>query len=584
MRTWKGKLGALAAWWGWMPGLYGLVWLVRRFLFEGMKLNQDMDQFMLANVWSGSWWLWAWLTVGFIGSAVIVMADLEEREVGRYGRTEDRIFVSRQRISMVVAIIMVLATVGGVFKLTTVGWDNDKDEARYYNRATTFVVPNLDETPATVRYLLEGATESSRSGCDMVGASDMHTCLREGELDQAGWEPRIGSLDGAVFAIKRTSGDEQRISLNKGMVTYLNEWGEQPARWSGVLDGSGTEQGLGGVSEWDGSNQTTICKFEGKYDLDRAFAGERGNSMPNLLAERYPALRYEQSDVWGYCDGDEPIVVIPTTKQIQFKDRTVDTAGGLIIVRGQDGQVKLTYVSEAKAGDYPGPVYPTSLVERQRDMTRWAAGRKNEDRRSFGFEPATSEAQAGNTSEYLLKNKTTGRLEWVTPLTLRKSTSELFVAYAITPADVVDGGHLNSLSVYILGEDDPRRINIDNLEADALDYLAKNAGTFISNGGKLVEFTPVDGDVWRAFGELKGRVVYRLEISASDNITPQLVSVGATGNDNESEGDGNDTKFCGQNPSELTPNQLVSCIQAMADELDQRQQPGSEPSEDSGSN
>lgn len=569
----KRKLGLLGLWWGWLPALYGLVWLVSHFLFGGMKFNQTIEQFMLANVWSGGGWLWLWLTVGFIGSVVIVMTDVEDG--GYYRRPQERLVASRQRVSMIIAIILAIAVVGGVVKLTTVGWDNDKDEARYYTRSMTFVVPNLDEAPATVRYLLKGATESSREGCDMVDASDMHTCIVEGEFSPEGWEPRVGSLDGAIYAIKRTSGDQQRISLNEEMMAYLNEWEGQPARWSGVLDGTGKEQPLGGVSEWDGSSETTDCKFEGKYALDRAFGGERGNSLPNLLAERFPALRYNESDVWGYCDGDEPIVVIPTTKQIQFKDRTVDTTGGLIIVRGQDGQVKLTHVGNAKSGDYPGPVYPMSLVERQRETSKWAAGRKNEDRRSFGFEPATSEAQAGNTSEYLLKNRTTGRLEWVTPLTLRKSTSELFVAYAITPADVVDDGNLNQLSLYILDEDDPRRVNIDNLEADALDYLAKNAGTFISNGGKLVEFTPVDGDIWRAFGELKGRVVYRLEISAGDNITPKLVSVGPTGNDNEQSGEGNDTEFCGQNPSDLTPNQLVNCIQVMADELDQRQQPSS---------
>ncbi|MCA9309181.1 hypothetical protein KC973_02295 [Candidatus Saccharibacteria bacterium] len=525
-----------------------------------MKFNQTLEQFMLANVWSGGGWLFLWLIIGFIGSIVIVMLDEDWKKTS----------------NIVVSVLLLIATVASIVSFTKVNWDNDKDEARYYTRSMTFVVPDLDETPATVRYLLKGATESSREGCDMVDASDMHTCIVEGDFSPEGWEPRVGSLDGAIYAIKRTSGDQQRISLNEEMMAYLNEWEGQPARWSGVLDGTGKEQPLGGVSEWDGSSETTDCKFEDKYALDRAFGGERGNSLPNLLAERFPALRYSQSDVWGYCDGDEPIVVVPTTKQIQFKGRTVDTAGGLIIVRGEDGQTKLTHVSNAKAGDYPGPVYPMSLVERQRETSKWAAGRKNEDRRSFGFEPATSEAQAGNTSEYLLKNKTTGRLEWVTPLTLRKSTSELFVAYAITPADVVDDGNLNQLSLYILAEDDPRRVNIDNLEADALDYLAKNAGTFISNGGKLVEFTPVDGDIWRAFGELKGRVVYRLEISAGDNITPKLVSVGPTGNDNEQSGEGNDTEFCGQNPSDLTPNQLVNCIQVMADELDQRQQPSSE--------
>lgn len=365
MGTWKGKLGALAIWWGWMPALYGLVWAIARFLFGGYKFNQWLDQFMLANVWSGSWWLWAWLTVGFIGSIVITMADVEEYDRGYYRGSQERTVVSRQGVSMVIAIILVLATVGGVFKLTTIGWDNDKDEARYYNRATTFVVPDLDKTYSSVKHLLDGATDSGREGCDMVDASDMGTCIVEGELDLEGWEPRVGSLDGAIYAIKRTSGDEAKVSLNEGMVTYLNEWDGQPARWSGVLDGSGREQPLGGVSEWDGSNQTTDCKFEGKYALDRAFGGERGNDLTHLLAERYPALRYSQSDVWGYCDGDEPIVVIPTTKQIQFKDRTVDTAGGLILVQGQDGQVKLTHVREAKAGDYPGPVYPMSLVDHE---------------------------------------------------------------------------------------------------------------------------------------------------------------------------------------------------------------------------
>jgi hypothetical protein len=173
----------------------------------------------------------------------------------------------------------------------------------------------------------------------------MNTCIAEGELPPEGWEPRIGSLEGAKFAIKRTSGDEQRVSLNEGMVTYLNEWNGQPARWSGVLDGKGREQSLGGVSEWDGSTETTDCKFEGKYDLDRAFGGERGNSLPNYLADRYPGLRYQDADVWGYCNGEEPIVVIPTTKQIRFKNRTVDTAGGLILVQGQDGKTKLTHDS-----------------------------------------------------------------------------------------------------------------------------------------------------------------------------------------------------------------------------------------------
>src|SRR6185436_13416809 len=114
------------------------------------------------------------------------------------------------------------------------------------------------------------------------------------------------------------------------------------------------------------------------------------------------------------------------------------------------GKAKLEYKSVVKADDYPGPVYPASLAARQRSQSAWAAGRENEDRNGFGYEPATAEAQAGNVSEYLLRNSVTGRLEWVTPLTLRHSSSELFVAYAVSPADEVRSGSLNQLSVYVL--------------------------------------------------------------------------------------------------------------------------------------
>ncbi|MCB9834405.1 hypothetical protein H6792_00025 [Candidatus Nomurabacteria bacterium] len=559
----KKKVGILAGWWLWIPAIWLILRGAVKLFFGGLKLGQTMDQWLLANVLGGVG-LYALLAVGLLGSAVILTDD---------DQPGYRSSLRQDNLSKILAIFMIFACIATTFQVVKIVWDNDKDLARYYNQATTFIVPDTEDPPSAIQYLMKGAEESGRNGCDMLDASDMHTCIVEGELNPEGWEPRVGSLDGAIFAIKRTSGDQQRISLDEDMVTYLNEWNGNSARWSGVLDGSGKEQPLGGVSEWDGSN-TTNCKFEGRYALDRAFGGERGNSLPNLLAERFPTVRYEQSDVWGYCNGDEPIVVIPTTKQIRFKDRTVDTAGGLIIVQGQGGQVKLTYIREVKPSEYPGPVYAMSLVERQREMSKWAAGRKNEDRRSFGFEPATSEAQEDNTSEYLLKNSVTGRLEWVTPLTLRSSTSELFIAYAISPADSLSDGNLNPLSLYILGEDDHRRVNIDNLEADALDYLAKNAGTFISNGGKLVEFTPVDGDVWRAFGELKGRVVYRLEISAGGRITPQLVSVGATGSPTQT-GESSDTGLCGQDPKSLTPNQLVICIQALADELGQRQQPSS---------
>ena len=53
----------------------------------------------------------------------------------------------------------------------------------------------------------------------------------------------------------------------------------------------------------------------------------------------------------------------------------------------------------------------------------------------FGFEPTSSAAQAGTSPTTCSGRPPTGRLEWVTPLTLRNSSSQVFVGYAVSPAD-----------------------------------------------------------------------------------------------------------------------------------------------------
>lgn len=563
--SFKKKGIALAVWWGWMPLLYVAFWGVLHYLMEGFRFGQQLDQFMLANFWSGSVMFWTWLAIGLIGTVVILMYDEQTTESGssfnRRVSTERTLANGPVRI---VAVIVTLLAIVSVVQVFRVSWDNDKDEARYYNRATTFYVPDISDAPNSIQRLTGGATQSTGEECDLVGSADVPSCIREGTLDMAGWDPRVGSLSGATYALARSTGDRQKVSLNEDTMAYLN--GESP-RWSGILDGSGSQQALGGVAEWEGEGEASQCLFEGEFATGEAFGGNRRNSLNNLLAERFPALRFSISDVWGYCDGDEPIVVVPMTRQVRTASRTVDTAGGLVTVRGDNGQTQLTYIASAEPGDFPGPVYPASMVVEQRNQMEWAAGRKSKESYGFGYEPATSEVQEGNVSEYLLRNATTGRLEWVTPLTLHNSSSELFVAYAVSPADEVSSGDLNRLDVYVLADDDPRRVNIDNLEADALNYFVENVGTFRSNGGKLVEFVPVDGDIWRAFGELNGRVVYRLDISANNSISPRLVSLSP-----EDPSESVDNAACGEPVSGLTPAQLVGCIQQMADELEAREQ------------
>jgi hypothetical protein len=359
----------------------------------------------------------------------------------------------------------------------------------------------------------------------------------------------------------------QNVSLSAPTVRYLNAWEGHPARWSGILDGTGISQGMGGVAEWDGAKVTT-CDFAGKYAIDRSFGGSNMADMADFLAQSYPGLRWQLGDVWGYCDGAEPVVVIPVTKLVRFMDRTVSTAAGIIVVRGAAGKTALSYQPAVRPGELPGPAYPSSLVDTQLTQSAWAAGRGSMNNGGFGYEPTTSAAQGGNVSDYLLRSRADGRLDWVTPLTLRNSSSQLFVAYAVSAADSVTSGQLNRLSVYVLGPADPRQINVDNMEAEARNWLAQQQPGFISSGGQLLEFTPVGGNLWRAYGELNGRVVYLLDVDATGSVAPVLTGVSPLGGSaGGSAGGGSGTAVCGKPLASLTTAQLAFCLRTFADQL-----------------
>lgn len=561
----------LALWWLWIPVLLGLlyVWATNDFIPapNGYSWVYSIILDAKASFFMGGALLWFYLAIGFLGSMVICAADwLDDNGIDLFAK----IGVVVSLIGLVVSLVMYFPNI----------WDNDKDAGRYYADSTVFYVKDVNNLPDSLKRLGEDAAKDT-DGCDLLGAADVRGCVQTGELSEAGWDGRISSLEGATLAIRRKTDGVQRVSLDERTMTYLNARGDQTAMWSGILDGSEKERSLYGVAEWDGKSDPKVCQFTGQYALKRAFSGDRGNNLVNYITEKYPDYRWDMNDVWGYCNGDEPIVVIPLTQPVKWMDRTVDTAAGILIVQGNNGdEPKLTYKADVKQGEYPGPVYPDSLVAHQREEAKWAAGRLNmkEDRGSFGYVPSTSAVQNGNPSEYLLRDKVTGRLVFVTPLTLRSSSSGVFVAYAVTYADEVHASNLNEMSIYVLGHNDPRLVNIEDLSARADVWMSQNAGMFRANNGTLIEFTPIDGDIWRVFGEMNGRVVYQLDISASDKISPVLVSVDASGSvsapavDSAQPGVSQTQSVCGGNIASLDDGSLANCLRAVTNEVQSRLQ------------
>jgi hypothetical protein len=518
-------------------GIFGAIF----FIADGMTFQQEV------RWWAGSNYstltpiaIWTVLLLPLIAGVVAIFSS---------NRVGERVGI---------AVVLITLAAGVITPVSTI-WDNDKDFARYYNSATTVFIDGDPDEMTSVKRLMSGITETS-ANCAYKSKHDVDICIKQGMLPMDGWKPRAGSLQGATNVIRNASGDVNNVSLNEDTLAYADR------KWSGVLDGHGKHQSMGGVAEWTGKGKVHQCLFDSKYELDRAFGGERGNSLTNLLADRYPGLNYSMSDVYGYCEGDEPIVIVPTVQRKVFKSRTVETYGGIIVIQGDNGKTKLTHVKNPTEGTYKGGLYPASLVTKQVDSFDWAAGRKNKNA-GFGLEPTDSSDQEGNVDNYLLTNAKTGRLEWVTPLTLKSSSSEIFVGYAVSPADEGRSGHLTKLDLYILDKDDPRRVNIDTLVATARNYLANNAGMFISNGGKLVEFTPIDGNRWRGFAELNGRVVSQMDISADASIPTTLVQLDDTPEGPETT---ETTLDCSKNIDSMTVEDLTKCVDLFVGELSDR--------------
>ena len=80
--------------------------------------------------------------------------------------------------------------------------------------------------------------------------------------------------------------------------------------------------------------------------------------------------------------------------------------------------------------------------------------------------------------------------------------------------------------------------------------------------------------MWRAYGELNGRVVYLLDIDATGKVAPSLTSVsplGATGAGGPGSAGQPGNAACGKPLASLTKAQLAQCLRQFADELAQRE-------------
>ena len=569
----KNVVTALAVWWLWMPLGAVVIWFVKHVIF-GTYGQQDRSYVLFLKAVFFPYGtplhpaplFWIWTAVGLIGTAVILGIGMSSAiTIGWFARGA--------------ALATAVALFASLWYAWSGLWDADKQAARFYASNTVFSVTGIDPPPSSLRALTTGAHPApASSGCDYVGSADVPSCIRVGATPQFDWDPRGASFEAAMTVMSQSSSLASQVNVMSGTLHYMPGSASGGGIWTAILDGSGTRP-LEGVSTWDGTSNTAgICQFQGDDSFNRAFGGFGGNSLRNLLAVDYPALVYSDRDISGYCDGvgstARPVIVIPVKRQIGWKNRTVlRPAGDLVLTGSPSGLPRIVYHRTVSAGEFPGQVYPRTIVGAQLAALDWAAGRGNRDDAGFGYQLTSIDTNTANPSQYVLRSNTDGHFYFVTPLTPRNSASQAVVAVAVERADEVSEG-LNRLTVYVAA-DNTNPTSLAVLESRMTTYINQVAPTVLTNGGggQLREIIPFGTNQWRGFVDIGGVTQDYIDLSSDTKVLPKLVSLSgqSTGTGGTATGP---QPACGGDPAALTNSQLAQCIQEFAGILGQRDATG----------
>jgi hypothetical protein len=576
-------VGLLAAWWLWMPAGAVVIWLISYLLFGGYgQQAQGYVLFLQANLFPHNsladpaplFWIWAFVGLaGTLGITLVTRAHF------------------RPRWPVALGGLVIVAAMGISFAYVYSGlWDHDKHEARYYAQGTVFYAPSVSPAPSSLRPLTDTALAAAPgSGCDYLGTADVPSCIRIGSMPDFNWAPRTASYEAAGHIMADSSALASQVNVMAPTVHYLPGMVSGQGVWTAILDGSGTRP-TEGVAVWNGeSNTVSICQFQGSDLFNRAFGGTGGDSLRNLIAQRFPSLVYTDHDVSGFCSGSgsgaRPEIVIPVERQVGVNDFTVLEPAGILVLTGSlGGDPSMAYHPTVKAGQYPGQVYPLSIVKAQLAAAEWAAGRGNMDNAGFGYGLTSVDTNSFNPGEYVLRSNTDGHLYFVTPLTPRNSSSQAVVAYAVERADEVTSG-LNPLMIYVEG-DQANQTSMTVLESRMTTYINQVAPSLLASGsgGELLEIIPYGQSMWRGFVDIDGVTQDFIDMSSSGTITPSLVSLpgrlsgqGPVASGSPSSGSspppgGSLSSGCGGNPATMPTSKLAQCIQEFAKALSQRAQ------------
>ncbi|OKL53227.1 hypothetical protein BSZ39_10615 [Bowdeniella nasicola] len=305
-------------------------------------------------------------------------------------------------------------------------------------------------------------------------------------------------------------------------------------------------------------NQTSnACRFDPAHKL-RLGGWAPTDNLGYWLSFQRPFSFWDNEDAYGFCDGDEPVVVVPLKRLGGFWPVVTEHPDGAAVYRGG----RLTVYG---AGEIPseivGPTYPRSIAAAQRSSSVASASFMDWIFKRAGYDTAgetrddedsSGEPNAANALDFSLISNG-GKGEYVTALT-PVGVSESVVALGHV-SNRQEGPGLNPYVVSRYPEALPALSTSENRIRSGFNQLPSWA-----SGMRVMEITPAaDGNYVVSIGQNQV-VTYRMVI-AQNGAVSLLDQVGAApAPPKEGEGD----------PTKLSTEEVQRRIKEYIDELAKR--------------